>query len=287
MSEHGHGGEEHHGFHGNPVMTGLTLADLAHLAGEGGVSGGLEVAEAGAHIAHEAGQVFEGATMANGLPIATAAQRTMFGATAIASPLAIAGGAAEIIDGVSQIAHGNAQKGAVTTTTGAATAGSGIAGLAGLAGSAGGAAAAGPLSAFALGMKVGAFGNENVKERGWLHDREGNDASASEWAAEKGQAVDEWVTEHSFGPLGTLAGLATTYGASFLGAGASLGAAGLSLGEALVADVGIADILEQQTHGSGDPLAAFHAGVANGSNDPLLGFRQGIANGSHAAQTRR
>lgn len=280
MSEHGHG-DEHHGLHGNPVMTGLTLVDLAHLAGEAGVSGGLHMGKAGSDIAHEAGLVFEGS------PHVTAAQRTMFGATAIASPLAIAGGTAEFIDGLSQIAHGNAQKGAVTATTGAATAGSGIAGLAGLAGSAGGAAAAAPLSAFAMGMKVGAFGNEDVKERGWLQDREGNDASASEWAAEKGQAVDEWVTEHSFGPLGTLAGLATTYGASILGAGASLGAAGLSLGESLVADVGMGDILDAQAGGGDDGLAAFHAGVASGSNDPLFGFRQGIANGSRGAQQKR
>ncbi|MGE0403797.1 MAG: hypothetical protein AB7T06_44225 [Kofleriaceae bacterium] len=262
MGEHEQGG--HHGFHGSPVVTGLSLVDYMHLVGEGAVSGGLSAGTAGAHLAAEAGEIFEG------VGHATAAQRAMFGATAIASPIAVGGGVLEIVDGINGMVHGDAGKGLRTTVTGAATAGSGVAGIAGLAGSAGGATLAPVLSSFAAGAKLGAYGDEEVRRMGWLQDRDGNDASASEWAAEKGQAVDEWVTEHTFGPLGTLAGFATTYGASLLGAGASVAAAA-------VGDRGMEDIMAiQQGHTSGNPVDAFHQGIVNSSGDPLAAFHHGI-----------
>jgi hypothetical protein len=69
MGEHEHGGGEHHGFHGNPVVTGLSIVDYAHLIGEGAVSGGLSAGNAGAHLATETGEIFEG------VGHATAAQR--------------------------------------------------------------------------------------------------------------------------------------------------------------------------------------------------------------------
>ena len=282
MGEHEHGGEHGNSFHGNPVATGLSFVDYAHLMGEGAVSGGFAAGNAGTHLANEAGEIFEGvANVAHeageGL---TAAQRAMFGATAFASPIAVGGGVVEMIDGIREMAHGDTGKGMTTTVTGAATAGSGVAGIAGLAGSAGGAALAPVLSAFAAGAKFGSFGNERVKEKGWLQDREGNDASASEWAADKGQAVDEWVTEHSFGPLGTMAGLATTYGASVVGAG-------VAVAGATVADHGMADIMAiQQGYSSGNPIAAFQQGVTNSSGNPMAAFHQGVANGS-GRSTRR
>jgi len=264
------GGDEQgggHGFHGNPVLNGLTLLDLGHAVGEAAIDGRTAFQNFGQlahHAGHEAGALWTGA--------GTTAQQGLNVATGVMSPLAIAGGTMEIIDGVNQLRHGDSA-GAVTATSGLATAGSGIAGLAGLAGSGVAAAAAPVLSAAGLGLKAGAYGNQQVKERGWLEDSEGNNASASEWVADKAQSVDEYVSEKTWGPLGTAAGLATWYGGSFLGAGAAVGAGALGAGEALFSGIGIMDMAEKAKGKRGEKnydettelVGAFHQGIANHS----------------------
>jgi hypothetical protein len=83
-------------------------------------------------------------------------------------------------------------------------------------------------AAFATGMGIGHYGDEQAKELGIFKDRKGNAETASDWAAEKGVAADEWVSEHLHSKtLGTVAGLATTGYESIVGAeGAIVGAAG-------------------------------------------------------------
>ncbi len=269
------GGSGHGGFHGNPVLNTATGVDGAHAVGEMVTAGG---APAGSfrslmhYMGHHGDDAWRGMTAA-GDPVSTGS-KVMQGATAIASPIAVAGGTMEIIDGINMMRHGDVSGGVVTTTAGGLTAGSGVAGLAGLGGSAAGAALAAPLSAAALGVKGGMYANEDVKERGWLSDREGNDASISEWAAENGQAVDEWVSEKTFGPLGSLAGGVTTLGSSIAGTGVALA----SLGVSALDGGSIMNAMNYYT--GGDPMEAFHQGARQGSGaptNPLAAFQSGVA----------
>ncbi len=196
MGDHGntgaaHGGEEHHGgtLHDmHSVANGMTILDAMHLVGEGGMNYGVPLAEATEHFAHEA------SLFGKGVPGSIAGTT----ATAIASPMAVVGGLLEM---VAAFQDPNTERAAPTFLAGLTTSASGGMGLAGLAGVEAAGAYAPVVGAGALGVKAGMYADEDVKERGWLQDREGNDTSIHDWAAENGQAADEWVTERTTGWL--------------------------------------------------------------------------------------
>ena len=176
----------------NPVATGLQYADYAHLGAdamiEGGTSGdGLLGLMDG--IGEEASEVLAGE--------GTAAQTGLAASTgAIFAPMAITGGIMEMVDGYNEFGRDTAG-GATTFLGGLATAGSGASAIAGLAG-VGAAATAGPaLASGAAGLKVGRYGNEQVKELGWLRDKDGNAEAPSTWAAENGENTEHWLAKHT------------------------------------------------------------------------------------------
>lgn len=204
----GHDGGRHE--ESNPVGTALSVVDYAHLAGEAAVAGGTSartLGEMAGHLGHEALEVFLGE--------GTAAQTGMAAASAIAAPLAIAGGTMEMFEGYDQYKEGHKLDGGMTMAQGGLSATSGLFGLAALAGSGGAAVAAPMAAAGAGGLALGRYGDKSVKELGWLHDGQGHAESASDWAGDTGTAADNWVTQHTgSGTLGTIAGLGTTLGAS-------------------------------------------------------------------------
>ncbi len=233
---HGGGGGEHHDgtLHDmHSIANGMTMLDVMHLMGEGGMSYGVPLAHATEHFAHEA------SLFGRGAPGAIAGTT----ATAIASPMAVVGGMLEM---VAAFQDPNTERAAPTFLAGATTTASGGMGLAGLAGMEAAGAYAPVVGAGALGVKAGMYADEDVKNRGWLEDREGNDTSIHDWAAENGQAADEWVTEHTTGWLGTAAGLGVTGLSSIAGAGIALGDLAVNAGEALVGGPSLMDLMHMQ-----------------------------------------
>ncbi|MEP6864769.1 MAG: hypothetical protein ABJE66_29385 [Deltaproteobacteria bacterium] len=152
---------------------------------------------------------------------------TAFGAgsAAIASPLSIAGGIMELKGGIAE-ARRDAVKGSIPIMSGSASIVSGVAGLASLTGSAVAAGLAPAAAGFGAGVKIGAYGSEEAKEAGWLHDREGNAATPATWMADRGEDADRWVTKRTHNEtLGTIAGGAATVGMAPVGGAVALGGA--------------------------------------------------------------
>lgn len=206
---------------GSPATPVLAAADDAHLLAEAAIDGETAATSWGgltAHMGHEAVEIMAGE--------GTAMQTGMMGASAVMGPVAIAGGIMEMIEGRKEWQEGRKADGAVSMGAGGLGVSSGVAGLAGLAGAGPAAAAAPLLASSAVGLKVGHFGDNEVKKMGVLHNDEGEAESASEWAGENGKHADAWVTKHLHsGALGTIAGLGATLGSVFPAAGMSMAGA--------------------------------------------------------------
>jgi len=189
-----------------PVSTALTAIDGVHFAHEV-IHEGHEVAE----VASEA---------ANGAELAGTA------ADAILSPLAIAGGIMDVIEGVSELRKGN-WEGAYSVGEGVLGAGSGACGL----------AAAAPLGAAmgagAFGLKVGRYGDHKVKDLGWLRDSQGKAQSGTEWAGHLGRSADDWFTDRGHPWLGSAAGMVATTGGVIADMGIVPAAAAVGLGTSI------------------------------------------------------
>jgi hypothetical protein len=200
----------------NPVAKGLSYIDYAHLAGDAAVDGNT-AAETLPGTFHEMGEDALKVRQGDG----TVAQTGMKGITAIASPLAIAGGVIDMVEGANEIRHGDAPDGVIKESEGILMTGSGVSGLAGLA-SGTGATFAPVLGAGVTGLAIGHYGDEHAKELGLFHDDQGRAESASDWAGGKSADADNWVAQHSGSKaLGTTAGVGTWAGTSIVGAGAS------------------------------------------------------------------
>ncbi len=100
--------------------------------------------------------------------------------------------------------------------SGLADVGAGGAGIATLATTAAAPVAAG-LSAFKTGLKLGNYGDHQVKDLGWFHDRDGNPESVSEWAGGCGRSTREWFAERGHPYIGSAAGAAATAGTAVAG----------------------------------------------------------------------
>jgi hypothetical protein len=202
----------------NPVDQGYAAIDTASMGTDAIMDGGVE-ASSWEEMTHQMGHHALKALSGD----ASKATTAYTGVTAVLAPLSIGMGIKEMIDGF----HEGGREGAFGVAggaTGVASGGTAVAGLAGV----GGAATAAPLiAAGGAGLKLGHYGDNRVKEEGWLHDNDGNATTASGWAASNGQAADDWVTRKTgIGALGTVAGLGTTLGSSIVGSGVAVGAAG-------------------------------------------------------------
>ncbi len=176
----------------NPVSTGLEYADYAHLGADALIEGetkGDGLLGLVDSMGEEASEVLAGA--------GEAAQTGLAASTgAVFAPMAITGGIMEMIEGYNEFGR-DAAGGATTFLGGMATAGSGVSATLGLAGI-GSAAAAGPaLASGAAGLKIGSYGNEQTKELGWILDHDGNDITASSWAAQNGEDTERWLAKHT------------------------------------------------------------------------------------------
>ena len=212
--------EEHEHEESNPVGTGLQMMDYAHLAGDAAVDGST-AAETLPGMVHEMGEDAAKIWAGEG----TAAQTAMKGITAVAAPLAIAGGIMDINEGADMYKHGDHEGGITKESEGVLTTGSGVAGLTGLASGAG-ATFAPVLGAGATGMAIGHYGDEHAKELGLFHDDQGRAESASDWAGEKSADADNYIHNLTGSKgLGTAAGVATWAGTSIAGAAVSAGSA--------------------------------------------------------------
>jgi hypothetical protein len=204
----------------NPVATGISIVDKAHLAADAAMNGGTLVSK----LSHEASELISGEASAGKLAFA--------GASAVAAPLAIAGGILEIDEGLDQWKHGNRADGGFAMTGGGLNILSGGSGLAALGGSSALAATSAGSASLALGLAAGHHGDKQVKKLGWLHDDDGRAVSASEWAGHLGRGADDYLTDRGHPYLGTAAGIATTFGASVVGAGMAMDAELISAGKA-------------------------------------------------------
>ena len=202
----------------NPVGDALAWSDRAHLGVEAAANGGKTAAE----VAEEAEKFMLGGS--------EGAESVLGGISAFAAPLAIAGGAVDLVEGIDLLRHGETAEGLIKTTEGAAGVTSGGAGIATFAGSTAAATVAAGAGAGAVGLGVGHFGDNQVKKHGWIHDSEGKALSASEWAGHNGRRADDYLTEHGHPHLGTAAGIATT-------AVSVVPAAGIAVGGAVVGGV--------------------------------------------------
>jgi hypothetical protein len=191
--------------HGNALTKGMGIIDNADFAKEAYLEGGTSgatYAELSEDMTQDAFKTFRGTATARQLGSAAASE-------AILGPLAIAGSIMEMKEGYDELGKDPA-KGATTMTEGGLGAASATAGM--LAPFVAGAATAAPLlSSAAMGMKFGAFGNDQVKDLGWLHNDQGESESASSWAADKGHDADVYVsTLTGNATLGRIAGAART-----------------------------------------------------------------------------
>jgi hypothetical protein len=246
----------------NPVTTGISAVDKAHLTADAIINGGTELSELG----HEATSLFTGE--------ASATTKAFAGATAVAAPLSIFGGILDIAEGVGEVRHGNTNDGSIHLVGGGSNIISGASGLAGLGGSSAAVACSGGAAAFGLGLAAGHYGDQQVKKLGWLHDDDGQAVNASQWAANAGGRADDWFTEHGHPSLGTAAGVATTIGASVPGAVMAVGAGAASAG-----------------HAAGTAMANHHRAshYANYEGMNIVGGAQGLADydDDHAAALER
>jgi hypothetical protein len=205
----------------NPVGTGLTIGDGALLATDAIVNAKEPTEELGKGAA----RLFTGE--------AGNSEMAFQGVNALAAPLSIAGGAMDLMEGAALWKRGKKVDGVIAGGAGAASVGSGIAGLATL----GGVSAAGPwapgLASFSTGLKVGHYGDNQVKDRDWLHDGGGHALSASGWAANNGQIANDWVSDHISSHLGRVAGAYVTAQSLVPAAGIAIAGATQGAGHAI------------------------------------------------------
>ena len=203
----------------NPVATGLDILEKGHVAAEGIVNGGKRaktLGEMAAKLGHESTELFTGE--------ADAAHTALGGASAVLAPLSIAGGGLDLWEAKQAWDHGEHGEAGYKTVKGATGIGGGATGILALGGAGGAGLASTAFGSFGVGLGVGHFADGQLKDSGWLRDGGGKSLSASEWAADVGGSVDNWVTRHGFPHAGTALGTLTTLGASIPGAGMALGA---------------------------------------------------------------
>ena len=172
----------------NPVIAGIGHIEDAHFAVEAATKGGTNaetLGELSEILDEEAAETFAGhASTAGSL------------ASVLGPALSIGGGIAEVISGREEYRHDHA-KGMTTMIGGGAGIGSGVAGIAALGGVGGAAMLSTGLAGGAAGLKIGSYGNDQVKDLGWLKNADGQAEKASDRLADKAEAADHWVAKHT------------------------------------------------------------------------------------------
>lgn len=167
----------------NPVFATIGHAENAHLLFEAATEGKEELK----HLALHAAKFMNGS--------ASNAQIAGTVVNMLMHPLSISAGIAEIIEGFGEFHH-DAAAGLTAMLKGGAGASSGALGIFELAGM----VAPGVSTAFAsgaAGVQIGQYSDKRAKELGVFHDANGRPETGSKWAAEGGEAVHRWVTEHT------------------------------------------------------------------------------------------
>jgi hypothetical protein len=115
----------------------------------------------------------------------------------------------EISEGRELWKHGHKEDGAFKMAGGGFNVASGVSGFAALGGSSLAAGLSVGAGSLAVGLGAGHYGDKKSKELGWYHDGDGNPQRLSEYCADKGQAVDDWMTKRGHPYLGSALGGAT------------------------------------------------------------------------------